>query len=96
MDAAVQACQAILSTCCAVSGDDPCCGVNLPRNTDRSSSLYLCSSSMSNMLPEISFSASGLRSLKQGLSGEVVDLRPARLSRAVTLQHDRRHTGRLF
>lgn len=51
-------------------------------------SLYLCASGMSDMLPEISFSASGLRSLKPGLPGKVVDYRPARLSQAVnTLQH---------
>lgn len=92
MDAAVQVRQANLSICFAVSGDH-CYGVRLPCNTERASSLYLCASSMSNMLPEISFSASGLRSLKQGLSGEIVDLRPASLSHAVnTLQHKRRRT----
>lgn len=52
---------------------------------------------MSDMLPEISFSASGLRSLEPGLSGKVVDYRPARLSQVVnTLQHKGGYVQRLL
>ena len=87
MTAAVQVCPGNLTICFAVSGD--CCyGARFSR-------LYLCASSMGDVLPEVSFSASSLRSLKQGLPGEVVDLRPIRLSQAVSaLQHTERCTER--
>ena len=97
MAATIQVCPASLSTSLAVSGND-CFGVRFLRSIERPNSLYLCASSMSDMLPEISFSASGLRSLKQGLPRETVDLRPAGLSQAVSTlkQYKERRTERSF
>lgn len=59
--------------------------------------VYLCASGKSDMLPEISFSATGFRRLEPGLSGKVVDYRPTRLSQAMnTLQNREEHVQRLL